>query len=300
MPDFRHASKRGLAGGLAGVVRRRRAARRRYLAAAVLLGAAAVAGWSWWEQRTEPLPEVAAAPLPIQGATASASAPDRAPPRTSTPPAVAAAPREAETVAAVAATLPALDESDGWVRRELLALWPDSILEVPAADLIRRFAVSVDNIADGGTPRKHLAFLAPKQRFRAVEREGRLYIDPASYARYDRLADAVAGLDVEAWWAGYRQAEPLVRQAHRELGYPDGDFDARLRTAVDLLLEVEPPSGPVELRRRALRYEFADSQLEWLAPAQKQLLRMGPRNARKIQAKLRELSALLASLREGA
>ncbi len=41
-------------------------------------------------------------------------------------------------------------------------------------------------------------------------------------------------------------------------------------------------------------YEYADRTLEALTPAQKQLLRMGPANVARIQAKLREFQAALA------
>jgi len=41
------------------------------------------------------------------------------------------------------------------------------------------------------------------------------------------------------------------------------------------------------------RYEFADPNLESLADAQKQLLRMGPANAKLVTDKLREIEAAL-------
>jgi hypothetical protein len=40
-------------------------------------------------------------------------------------------------------------------------------------------------------------------------------------------------------------------------------------------------------------YEFGDARLESLSGAQRQFLRMGPRNVRLIQDKLRELAPLL-------
>jgi hypothetical protein len=40
-------------------------------------------------------------------------------------------------------------------------------------------------------------------------------------------------------------------------------------------------------------FVYADSRLETLAPAQKQLLRMGPENARSIKAKLHEMALAL-------
>jgi hypothetical protein len=40
-------------------------------------------------------------------------------------------------------------------------------------------------------------------------------------------------------------------------------------------------------------YEFEDDRLESLTPAQKQLLRMGPRNVRLVQGKLLEIAHAL-------
>jgi hypothetical protein len=51
--------------------------------------------------------------------------------------------------------------------------------------------------------------------------------------------------------------------------------------------------GDIPLRQKVISYAYVDEKLESLSPAQKHLLRMGPRNVRIIQAKLREIAALL-------
>ncbi len=43
------------------------------------------------------------------------------------------------------------------------------------------------------------------------------------------------------------------------------------------------------------RYEFADPALESLSDAQKQRLRMGPANAKRVTAKLREIQSALGA-----
>jgi hypothetical protein len=43
-----------------------------------------------------------------------------------------------------------------------------------------------------------------------------------------------------------------------------------------------------------VRYEFADPELSALSSGQKALVRMGPENARRVKAKLRELRAAIA------
>jgi hypothetical protein len=50
----------------------------------------------------------------------------------------------------------------------------------------------------------------------------------------------------------------------------------------------------VELEPHAVGFRYADPKLEGLTAAQKQFLRIGPRNVRLVQQKLRELQAALA------
>jgi hypothetical protein len=58
--------------------------------------------------------------------------------------------------------------------------------------------------------------------------------------------------------------------------------------ALGRLLDTPVPEGPVELRSTSVAYQYADPDLESLSSPQKQLLRMGPRNMKIVQAKLRE------------
>jgi hypothetical protein len=62
-----------------------------------------------------------------------------------------------------------------------------------------------------------------------------------------------------------------------------------------LLLATPIPEGPVRLTppSKGVAYTFTDPRLEGLTAAQKQLVRMGPDNARKIQASLRAIALAL-------
>jgi hypothetical protein len=51
----------------------------------------------------------------------------------------------------------------------------------------------------------------------------------------------------------------------------------------------------VELEPHAIGFRYADPKLEALTPAQRQFLRIGPRNVRLVQGKLREFAAALAA-----
>lgn len=92
----------------------------------------------------------------------------------------------------------------------------------------------------------------------------------------------------------YRRLRPLFEEAYRDLGFRQGSFDGALARAVESLLAVSVPDGPIEVvPAGANAYEYRDPELEELSPARKHLLRMGPENARRVQAKLRELAEAL-------
>lgn len=165
-------------------------------------------------------------------------------------------------------------------------------------DLVRRFVASVDNIAEGRSPRQHIEFMQPTTPFRILDRRGTFYMNPVSYHRYDLAAEVFESLDTAGTVALYRELRPLIAEAYREISPPGSDFDDRLLQAIDHLLAVEFPAGDIELEERTVAtYGFADEQLESLSDAQRHLLRMGPQNVRRVQSKLREIrDALLLSV----
>ena len=192
-------------------------------------------------------------------------------------------------------TLPPLAETDPIVRELVrrLSSHPKVAAWLATRRLIANFTVVTINISEGRTPRVHLRPLVPQARFRTKQSRGALVVDAQSYERYNDYADAVAALDAEGTARLYATLKPRIRDAYRELGQPDGDFDPVLERAIVELLRTPVVDGDIELRAKTISYELADPQLESLLAAQKQLLRMGPRNVRLVQAKLRAIAASL-------
>ncbi len=191
--------------------------------------------------------------------------------------------------------LPALDASDDYVRQLATGLsrHPELARWLAQSALVRTLTAVVANVADGETPRPHLAFLAPPQRFRAKGASGRRIVaDPAGFAGYDRFADAVGSIDAAAAVSLYRALEPLFDAAYRDLGHPEG-FRGGLDRALQALLSAPVPPADAQLVPHAVGFRYADPQLEGLTAAQKQFLRLGPRNVTLIQTKLREVQAAL-------
>ena len=216
-------------------------------------------------------------------------------------PAAAAAPSAAPSSAspplggrAEAMTLPSLDASDTLVRTLVQALTesPAVMAWLPTNGLIRNFTVIVSNIAEGATPAKQIKVLRPTAPFRIVTRDGGTSVDPRSYDRYARIADAIASVDAGGAAKLYATLKPRIEDANRELGAPDS-FDRTLERAVVALLGTPVTDGSERLKPKGIGYGYADDRLESLTLAQKQLLRMGPRNVRVIKAKLRDIALAL-------
>jgi hypothetical protein len=191
--------------------------------------------------------------------------------------------------------LPPLDESDGLVRELVrkLSSHPTVAAWLATDGLIRNFAVVTVNIANGRTPERHLRSLAPSGPFRTQGNEANLRLDPRSYERYDRYAEAVSALDARGVARLYATLKPRIEEAYRQLGEPEPNFDVVMERAIAELLKAPVIEGPVRLTPKPMTYAYADERLESLSSAQKQLLRMGPENVRAIQAKLREIAGFL-------
>jgi hypothetical protein len=157
------------------------------------------------------------------------------------------------------------------------------------SDMIRRFVAVVENIATGASPAPHLEFLLPSGKFKVFKRSENIFIDPASYKRYNSTAAILASLDSRKLVKIYRQVKPLMEEAYKELGYPEKEFGETLLQAFSVLLNTPIPGGDILLEEKVMVYAFEDPGLEHLSAAQKHLIRMGPNNAEKIKAKLREI-----------
>jgi hypothetical protein len=193
-------------------------------------------------------------------------------------------------------TLPPLDETDALVRQlvERLSSHPTVAAWLTTDGLLLNFAVVTQRISNGETPVQELKVLGPVPAFRPRTSREDLFVDPSSYRRYDRYADAVSALDPRGTARLYATLKPRVLDAYRRIGQPTGDFDPVLERAIVELLKVPVVQGDVELAPSGIVYGFVDPRLEGLSASQKQLLRMGPQNVQKIQGKLREIADYLA------
>ena len=241
----------------------------RAVLAVLLLIAGAALLWTFWPMKKAPAVDV----------------------RTTTPSAIPPSAERPARVEGENIPLPPLAETDPLVRALLgkLSSHPRVAAWLTTDQLIRNFTVSVINVAEGRTPSRHLRAVRPSGTFAVANEGGVLVVDPASYRRYDDYADAAAALDAEGVARLYVTLGPRIEEASSELGQPGG-FDPVLERAILELLKTPVVEGPVAVTPKGLGYEYADARLQSLTGAQRQLLRMGPRNVQIIQAKLREIA----------
>ena len=189
--------------------------------------------------------------------------------------------------------VPPLDESDALVRQLVAALssHPQIAAWLTTDGLIRNATAVVHDVSAGMTPASRLGVLAPARRFHVLDRDGDLRVDPQSFARYDTLADAFASIDANGAARLYATLKPRITEAYAEQGFPHVPFDRTLERAILHLLQTPVVDETPALEPRGADvFAYADPRLESLSPVQKHLLRMGPRNVRVVQAKLREIA----------
>ena len=216
-------------------------------------------------------------------------------------PAATPAPAPVATVPAVPTPAPArielppLNTSDVIVRGWIVALSAnrDFARWLIPDQLIRKFVAAVDNIAQDEDPIENIRHLAPPTRFQAMGPRSALVADPKSYRRFDAFASVAASIDATAAARLYLNLGPLFDNAYAELGHPKGEFHQTLVRALGHLLATPVSPRRFDLVRQKVSFAFADPQLEALAPAQKMMIRMGPDNRAKVQAKLEEFRAAL-------
>ena len=162
-------------------------------------------------------------------------------------------------------------------------------------DLIRKFVGFTQGVSEGRVIRAAVQVLS--NRLSAIRVGDNAFIlNPASYARYDTLTWIIDSVDAEVLADFYVLITPLLIKPIRNWGCQTR-FRSVVYAAIGLLLETPVVEGEIGLERPVVMYEFADDSLESLQPAQKQLVRMGPANTKRIKSKLSEVARAPRSAR---
>lgn len=191
-----------------------------------------------------------------------------------------------------------LDTSDIAVKTAIVVLAnnPEVAQLIVNEDLLRRFVVFTNNLAEKELATNFHLLNAPEKTFRTYQQAGKEWIDGASFKRYTPYAQAFDAMPVDRLIRLYQLYKPAISGHYAEIGYPDEDFDLTLESAIDHLLDTPEIPIPVEVFSESVMYQYTDDRIENLSAAQKQLLRTGPENMRLIKAKLREVKQAILEL----
>ena len=204
-------------------------------------------------------------------------------------------PETAPEAKPAAPILPSLDSSDDMVRglfssegsAPSLATW----LELD--DLIRRSASYMDGLARGSISAKIFPLSAPQGKFTTHRQDDVIWLNAGNYERYNSTIDVLLMLDMQKMAQIFHTVRPLLETAFSELGYKPRQMDGIILQTIDNILATPVIVEPLKLTRDSVTYKFADSELEGLMPLQKQLLRAGPENTRRIQQQAEALKQAL-------
>jgi hypothetical protein len=188
-----------------------------------------------------------------------------------------------------------LDISDGTVKTKLLTLSDyDAFAHLLINDaLLERFVIMTNTLAEEGIAANNRILVKPDKPFRTYRQADKEWIDPASFKRYAPYVEVLESLETESLLQLYQEYKPAIEKIFSEIGSPSDDFEDKLKDAIDVLLNTPEVPFPVEVYTESVMFKFKDRQLESLTAPQKQLLRTGPENMRRIKAKLREIKETL-------
>ncbi len=191
--------------------------------------------------------------------------------------------------------LPRLEESDDAVR--------DAVGDIPLGtagqqylmpgNIIERSASLIYLMAQGDVPYKLLPVSRPKAAFPIRDDGTQVVTDPAGFERYDALTQWLQSLDLESLLSSLEWFIPLFREAWSYYGEDPAAFDMAVVMTLDLVIATPGIDlSEARLIRKEAVWIFEDPAIEGLAPIQKQVLRMGPENAKILKAKAAEARGL--------
>jgi hypothetical protein len=229
----------------------------------------------------EPAPTLISAPEPIPEVKMP-PAPDIPPPAPAQEPQPEEPPVEPEIT---------LETSDQDIRINLAGVGDSPLIAqtLSAGNLVPRSVGMIDGFSRGLVPRKILPLTPPKEKFSTVKIDGKTYMDPVSYTRYDSYARAIASLNIDQLVAAFHRYRTLMEQVYEDLGYSAADMDNALIRSLDYILATPESSEPLGVKRKEAVFLYVDPELEQLNTLQKLLLRMGPENSAMIKQQARAL-----------
>ena len=192
-------------------------------------------------------------------------------------------------------SLPNLDASDQFIRDRLVLLSEKRDLTVwlTTDDILRRSASYLDGLARGVILSNIFPLSSPEGGFSTHRDEQTIWLNAGNYERYDNTVSVISSLDMDLAAQIFHLTRPLLEGAFSELGYRPRQMDGIILTALDQIMSTPVIFEPIQLSRDSVNFKFFDSKLESLTPLQKQLVRAGPENTRRLQKQAKLLRTAL-------
>ncbi|MEP7061706.1 MAG: DUF3014 domain-containing protein [Betaproteobacteria bacterium] len=250
------------------------------IAAAIVAALAGFTAWRAWHTEPPITPPVMATPSPPPVAPAPATA------------AIQHPVEDAPLAATPAGAVP-LDHSDATMRQALADVFAGHALPafLRVDRVIRNIVATIDALPRESVSPTVMPVNPAPGRMAVTAAGDAMAIAPENATRYTPYIDVLKAVDTRTLATVYLKNYPLFQQAYRELGYPQGYFNDRLVTVIDLMLATPDVQGPIALAQPKVVFTYADPALEALPAGQKMLLRIGRDNATVVKAKLREFRA---------
>ncbi len=188
-----------------------------------------------------------------------------------------------------------IDTSDASVKSELMTIASTELVGLMLVNerILEKFVINVHNLANQELSLKDSLVVAPAQDFNTFEQGDRTFIDNSSFQRYSPYVDMLESVNTERLLEVFETYKPTIEEKFAEISRPNQSFDSALLDAINLLLDTPMVPVPIEVYSESVVYKFKDDRIEALAEPQKQLLRTGPENMRRIKDVLRELKEAL-------
>jgi len=165
--------------------------------------------------------------------------------------------------------------------------------------VIKRFIIIINDFSQGQMLYKNRTFLSPPGKIKVKNSAKGLYLSTRSYSRYDPFANAVADIDLQKGLDLYLIFRPLFEKVYKSFSYPAAyKVEDIFLKAATRVIEAPTITDRIYLVKHTISYKYADKKLESLNDVEKLMIRMGPENTKKIQAKLRQLAEAIAVLDE--
>lgn len=159
--------------------------------------------------------------------------------------------------------------------------------------LIEKFVINVNNLSGNQLSPKDSLVVMPEEKFKTYDQADRVWIDNSSFQRYNSYVDALESVDTDDLLAVFDTYESTIKEKFSEISRPGQSFDSALLDAINTLLDTPKVPVPIEIYSDSVMYKFKDPQLEALSGPQKQLIRTGPENMRRIKDVLRSVKEAL-------